>query len=94
MDELKTLIEDMNLSPAQMQELSDTLRINPLAAMGLIQKFQISPDILQRLLQLFMTNPQAMMEMAQQAGISSDLVDQVQGQFPSLTMPSPPKRGD
>ena len=74
---IQEIYKELNLSPEQLTELSETVKVNPMAAVGLIQKFNIKPEVLQKLMGLLLANPESLKDLARQAGVSPGLVDQV-----------------
>ena len=76
---IEDVFKELGLTTDQLEELTETLKTNPMAAMGLIQKFKIPPESLQKMMAIFMSNPQMFTDFAEKAGISSDVIDTVKG---------------
>lgn len=76
--EIQELFQELNLSPAQIAEFTETIKTNPMAALSLIQKFNIKPELIQKLMGILMANPGALQEISSKMGLADDMVDKVQ----------------
>lgn len=79
--DLQTLFKELNLSQEQINELTETVKVNPMAALGLIQKYQIDPGLIQKLIGFLMANPDALQGVADKIGMSKEMVEQVQSKM-------------
>ncbi|NRA44880.1 MAG: DUF2999 family protein [Oligoflexales bacterium] len=79
--DLQTIFKELNLTEAQVTELTETVKVNPMAALGLVQKYNINPEVIQKLIGFLMANPEALQGVAEKIGMSKEMVDQVQNQM-------------
>ena len=79
--DLQTIFKELNLTEAQVTELTETVKVNPMAALGLVQKYNINPEVIQKLIGFLMANPEALQGVAEKIGMSKERADQVQNQM-------------
>lgn len=79
--DMKEMVESLGITPEQAQELLETAKQNPMAAMGMLGAMGITPDKLQVLMQMVMQNSDMIKNMASQFGVSEDMIDKVKDQF-------------
>ena len=78
MSELKKLLEEYKIPNEKLNELTKTIKDNPMAAMAHIQQLQLPPDFFQKIMSIVMTNPNAAMDFASDLGISKDTVKELE----------------
>ena len=79
--DLQTIFKELNLTQEQITELTETVKVNPMAALGLVQKYNINPEVIQKLISFLMANPEALQGVAEKIGVSKNIVEQVQTQM-------------
>jgi len=77
MSQLKDLFSTLNIAPENLEQLANTLKSNPFAAMSLIQELNIPPDFLQKVMTIAMTDPNAIRQFASEMGISDKQFDEI-----------------
>ncbi len=83
--DVQTMLKDLNLDVSKLQELAAAAQSNPFAALSKIQELGISMGTLQKLMTMVMANPGAFMEMAQQAGVPDETLSQMKEKLKSFT---------
>ncbi len=82
MSDLLKVIQDLNIEPAKLMELAQTVKENPFAAMSKVQELGIAPEALQKVMAAVMANPGTVFELAKQFGVSEDLLETAKKNFP------------
>lgn len=84
MNDLNSLIKNLNIPPEKIQELAQTAQQNPFAVMGMIQQLGISPEMLQQLMAAVMSNPAMLFDLARQFGVNEQVLDSVKQKLPGF----------
>lgn len=84
MNDLNSLIKNLNIPPEKIQELAQTAQQNPFAVMGMLQQLGISPEMLQQLLAAVMSNPAMLFDLAKQFGVDDTVLDSVKQKLPGF----------
>lgn len=75
--ELKKLFEEVNIPKEKLEDLAQSLKSEPMAAMGLIQQLNLPPDFFLKVMAIDTANPNAALDFASELGISKDTVDEL-----------------
>lgn len=76
--QLKELFDSLNLTPEQIEDLVQTMKENPMAALAKFQSLNLPPDFLPKAMQIIMANPQAIHEFAGQMGMDEKDLEKAQ----------------
>ena len=79
--DLQEIYKELNLSPEQLRELSEAVKVSPMAAVSLIQKYNIRPEVIQKIAGILMSNPGALKTLVAEAGLPKDALDQAHSCF-------------
>ena len=77
MDDLKKLIEQLNLPKEKLENLVKAAQENPFLAMGMVKDLGIKPEILQQLFAAMIQDPAPFFEMAKKLGLSDEALGKV-----------------
>ena len=89
MSQLGEILKELSIPKEKMEELVNTMNVNPMAAMSLVTQLQIPPEVLQKLMATVMSNPGAVREFAEELGMSQGAIDSVENQVKGFTGQNP-----
>lgn len=81
MNDLNQILCDLNLTPAQLAELSQTWMKNPLQAMDMIKQLNLSSEAIQKIMAIFLADPERFKELAENLGITNEMLDHLKNQL-------------
>ncbi len=84
MNDLLSLVKNLNIPPEKVKELALTAQQNPFAAMGMVQQLGVSPELLQQLMAAFMSNPAILIDLAKQFGVDETTIASARQHLSSL----------
>lgn len=85
MNEIESLLKELNLPEEKLREFAQRLQANPMAAMSLVSELNIPPTVFQKIIALAMTNPSVIMDLAKKMGISEEQINGVKNHLQSQT---------